>query len=428
MANKFNSFFDSVAAGALNPKGNLADYQHAARLYTDDNMRLAPKSKFTYHVAFEVSRPARGLIPKLFEGSALNEIGMLVKSVDLPKYSANVETKKKYNRVKNVQTGIKYDPINITFHDDNQGLTTALIQAYYRYYFADGNNRQVDSGAAYKVNPANTYEGTRANQYNYGMDVNNPGVPFFTNIKISIMGRGEHVTYTIVNPILLSWQHDTLNNADGAGIMQNQIEVAYEAVYYSAGNVDITDQGDPIGFGQDHYDRIPGPLSIAGGSVSTLGGVISQAQSLYQFIASGDAYNNPLLVALMGVNLFNSARGLSKEGLRQEGFNILTGALGNATGINVSGVAQTFFPKSGGNGGLGKTLLAGVAVGLVGSAISKQALKSNPAALASAMEKQYIKDYQSSNGGSVSEARNAYQTARGNPNQMTALENKVLGT
>ena len=33
---------------------------------------------------------------------------MLVKRADLPKFTANVETKKKYNRVKNVQTSITY--------------------------------------------------------------------------------------------------------------------------------------------------------------------------------------------------------------------------------------------------------------------------------------------------------------------------------
>ena len=50
MANKFNGFLDSVAGSALNPKGNLADYQHASRLYTDNNHALAPKTKFLYHV------------------------------------------------------------------------------------------------------------------------------------------------------------------------------------------------------------------------------------------------------------------------------------------------------------------------------------------------------------------------------------------
>ena len=104
MANKFNGLLDSIANGVLNPKGNMADWQHASRLYVDDAMRLAPKSKFLFHVQFEVTSAAQGIIPQLFEGNSLNEIGMLVKRADLPKFTADVQTRKKYNRQKNFQT------------------------------------------------------------------------------------------------------------------------------------------------------------------------------------------------------------------------------------------------------------------------------------------------------------------------------------
>ena len=87
MANKFNGLLDSIANGVLNPKGNMADWQHASRLYVDDAMRLAPKSKFLFHVQFEVTSAAQGIIPQLFEGNSLNEIGMLVKRADLPKFT-----------------------------------------------------------------------------------------------------------------------------------------------------------------------------------------------------------------------------------------------------------------------------------------------------------------------------------------------------
>ena len=51
----------------------------------------------------------------------------------------------------------------------------------------------------------------------------------------------------------------------------------------------------------------------------------------------------PYLAVLMGANLIGNIRGLSKEGLRQEGFGLLTGALGAATGINVNGVVPNTF-------------------------------------------------------------------------------------
>jgi len=428
MANKFNALLDSIATGALTPKGNLGDWQHASRLYVDSNMRLAPKSKFNYHVQFVVTSEGASIIPKLFSGLPLNEIGMLVKQADLPKYSSNVDQKRKYNRIKNVQTGINYTPVNITFHDDNQGLTTALLQAYYRYYFADGNQR-INAGRAYAVKPHNTYMGTEMNKYKYGMDVNNPGVPFFKEIRISTMSRGEYVTYTLVNPLLTEWSHDDVNNSDGQGTLENRITVAYEAVFYESGRVRAGANGAPAGFGQDHYDTTPSPISLAGGGATGLGAAIEGAFSLYDFIASGEAYENPLLAVLMGANLIGNIRGLSKEGLRQEGFGLLTGALGAATGINVSGVSQTLFPKNGGKGGGKDLLLAAAGVAAVGAITSSKGfLKNNPAALDSAMQRQAVKNFQSTTGGSVADGKSAYEASRSNPNDMAALERQVLGT
>ena len=136
MAATSNGFLDNLVNGILGPKGTMADWQHASRLYVDGNLKLAPKSKFLYHTYFQLDPIVRSILPELKDKHNL-EIGMLVKSADLPRYTSNVETRNKYNRKKNVQTGIQYEPITITFHDDNYGVTTALLEAYYRYYFAD---------------------------------------------------------------------------------------------------------------------------------------------------------------------------------------------------------------------------------------------------------------------------------------------------
>jgi|TARA_B110000259_G_scaffold186698_1_gene238585 hypothetical protein len=426
MASKFNGLLDSIENGILSPKGNMADWQHASRLYTDRDMALAPKTKFLYHVQFEISSEGQGILPKLFTGSTINELGMLVKRADLPKFTANIETKKKYNRVKNIQTSISYEPVTIELHDDNEGITTALLQAYYRYYFADGN-QQKDSGRAYAVSPHSTYEGASRNNYKFGMDVNNPGVPFFKSIKISTLSRGEYTTYTLVNPILTGWSHDNVDNSDGAGTLQNSIQIAYEAVFYNQSSITPGANGEPVGFGQDHYDTTPSPISLEGGGKLGLGGTIGGALDLYEYIASGDAYNNPLLAVLQGAQLIGNVRNLSKEGLRQEGFNILTNAIGQAAGINVSGVAQTFFPKNSGRGGSKDLLLAAAGVGIVAAVTSSAtSLRNNPAALDSARQRQSIKNFQANGGGTVAAGKAAYEAQRSNPNAMAALE-KQLG-
>ena len=85
MANIFNGFLDNLVNGALSPKGDMADYAHAARLYTDDNFRLAPKQKFLYHVTLNLNE---NVINKILPGWVQrhsNEVNMLVKSVDYAK-------------------------------------------------------------------------------------------------------------------------------------------------------------------------------------------------------------------------------------------------------------------------------------------------------------------------------------------------------
>ena len=58
MANLLKGFLDNVGKGVLNPKGNLGDFAHGARLYVDDSFRLAPKQKFLYHVVFHLNPAA----------------------------------------------------------------------------------------------------------------------------------------------------------------------------------------------------------------------------------------------------------------------------------------------------------------------------------------------------------------------------------
>ena len=48
-----------------------------------------------------------------------------------------------YNRKRIVQTKIKYDPVEINFHDDNRNLITSLWYDYYTYYYNDANKPDV---------------------------------------------------------------------------------------------------------------------------------------------------------------------------------------------------------------------------------------------------------------------------------------------
>jgi len=350
MANIFNGFLDNLVNGALSPKGDMADYTHAARLYTDDNFRLAPKQKFLYHVTLNLNE---NVVNKVLPGWVQrhsNEVNMLVKSVTMPKFDIQTETKNKYNRKKNLQTRIDYAPVNIAFHDDNNSIVTQLWTAYYNYYFADGTYGSRDGAGAPNQTARpydrfNTYMGSPRNSDRFGLD-NNQYEPFFTSIQISQMARHQYLTLTLVNPIIESWQHDTLENSVGADPVQNSMTVAYESVFYADGPID--EGNSPKGFGTVHYDNTPSPIS-AGSSSSLFGsaGILAGGTSVLGDIASGKADLGTLLTAARTVK---NAKDLTKEGIRNEAFQVAGQTIRTATGTNVSGLANTSFPKSGGNG------------------------------------------------------------------------------
>jgi hypothetical protein len=350
MANIFNGFLDNLVNGALSPKGGMADYTHAARLYTDDNFRLAPKQKFLYHVTLNLNE---NVVNKVLPGWVQrhsNEVNMLVKSVTMPKFDIQTETKNKYNRKKNLQTRIDYSPVNIVFHDDNNSIVTQLWTAYYNYYFADGTYGSRDGAGAPNQTARpydrfNTYMGATRNGDRFGLD-NNQYEPFFTSIQISQMARHQYLTLTLVNPIIESWQHDTLENSAGADPVQNSMSVAYESVFYADGPID--EGNSPKGFGTVHYDNTPSPIA-AGSSSSLFGsaGILAGGTSVLGDIASGKADLGTLLTAARTVK---NAKDLTKEGVRNEAFQVAGQTIRTATGTNVSGLANTSFPKSGGTG------------------------------------------------------------------------------
>ena len=383
MANILNGFLNNVGQGLGNPKGTLGDFQHASRLYNSQAMRLAPKGKWMYHVVFNINPKALGSAKFDIQkhGTAIN---MLVKSIDLPKFRTQVEKPIQYNRKRQIHTKLEYDPISVGFHDDNFGLTTNLWAMYYGYYFADSKHGgsagsstagsllsgvgnliagfipgasgllgavkgflgSSDSGvpAAYQ---RNSYKGSTLNTYRYGLD-NGSGAPFFSSIQIFQLARHQYQSYTLINPVITSWSHESLasSSTEASG---NTMQVAYEAVIYGAGAVS---RGTPKGFATEFYDNQPSPLGLLGGGVTSLfgqGGILGGIGSILSDLGPG-GNGFTLGTLIKGINVYNNAKKLTKEGIRQEGFSILKSAIGASTGIDVSGVANVLFPKQTGNG------------------------------------------------------------------------------
>ena len=295
---------------------------------------------------------------------------MLVKSVDLPKYSISTTLKHQYNKKANLQTRLDYDPINIIFHDDNYGQTTAMWEAYYRYYYRDGNYASLTGATTPNTTNAayarsNTYDGTELNKFRYGFD-NDSYTHFFESIQIYQMSRHRYTCFTLVNPIISEWGHDTMDNSSSDAV-QNTMQVQYETVWYSRGGV--KEGVSPKSFGADsgHYDKMPSPNSLAGGGAVNLfgqNGVAAGAADVFGDITSGQAFSSPtafLGTVLKAGSLGGNIKNLSKEGLKQEGFGILKDQLGRVSGGDISGVANTAFPKSISASGFANNLTTAVA-------------------------------------------------------------------
>jgi hypothetical protein len=342
MANKFTRFLTGVGEGLTRPKGGMADWRHATRLFIDDTMRLAPRTKYMFYVHFEFDKTASQSLA--FTNKHSSEVGLLVKSADLPKYNFDSVVKNQYNRKKIVYKQINYDPVSINLHDDNAGIVNAMWALYYGYYIADRSNPTAAYGATH-IRPVST----PIDNFRYGMD-NNISTPFFKSVSIYTLSRRRFLGYTLVNPRIKSWNHGTVDYSAG-DMLESNMTLEYEAVKYSSGNVSF---GSPTGFATLHYDAVPSPLSVAGGGVANLagpGGVLDGLESIFGDISSGAAFGSVggfLGTAIKTINTYTNAKGLSKEGLKREAVNILSNPNNVRTAVStVGGVIGAVFPKSG---------------------------------------------------------------------------------
>jgi len=279
-----NNFLGQLLGG-----DHLKDYQHAARLYTDDLFRLAPKSKFLYHVVFDINPAAVG---STLSNTTKLELNMLVKRCDLPNYQFNVELKNSYNYKNYVTTGITYQPVVIVLHDDMGDVSTAFFKSYYQNYYADTLHAEVDYKTA-------NFNDDFATSGRWGRDV---GLQdrFLNSISIFQMNRQRFVEYKMMNPIINDFNNGALDQGDGAGVNEHQFSISYSGVLIEAGSVS---RDNPTGFATFHYDKSPSPnkgggdslfgiLGSAGGALGAfsqgniLGGVLAGAQA-FDKIKSG---------------------------------------------------------------------------------------------------------------------------------------------
>lgn len=326
---------NNFLSGFSNGLPGMKDYQHASRLYIDDNFKLLPKQKFLFHVVFGLND---NTFTKKFTTNEKTELNMLVKTCQLPKFDMNVEQKNQYNKKVNLGTSISYQPVNITFHDDHADTVNAFWKAYYEYNIVDSLNVGGASGSL--LTKDSYYE--EGNKHQFGMDGSQQRKePLLRSLEIFALHKKRFTSFTLINPVIGSWAHDDLDQADGGGVMSNTMQVFYETVLYGAG---LITKNRPDNFATIHYDQEPSPLSVLGGGTTSIfgpGGIVDGIGSVISDVQSG---NFGVGTILKGINTYNNAKkikakeavkeelkGIAKEGVLEIGKNAgtITNPVGN---------------------------------------------------------------------------------------------------
>ena len=331
------------AAGAFFGSDYLRDYTHASNVFRTNTYENAPKLKFNFHVYFEINSEINVPTDANFS--------LLVKTIKLPSFNFDTHIMNQYNRKRIVQSKIKYDPIDIQFHDDNGNAINSMWYKYYTYYYNDATEPKVlfqgtrGSGPGQSTG-GNIVDYNSRTQYtpNDGKDQgwgyigetsqpngpNSKKMPFFKNITIFGMNRHNFMAYTLINPIITRFGHDTYAYSEGGGTMENSMTLDYETVVYNQGAIDgKTPDNILSGFAQKgYYDRTVSPIAVPGSNGNILGqnGLVAGAGGAITALAQG---NIAAAAKIAGVS-YNTFKNLNiRDTLKAEVTNAIQGALLN---------------------------------------------------------------------------------------------------
>lgn len=271
MAGFFNQFLQQLGTG-----DEIKDYRHASKTFVESLYRLGPKSTALFHVFIETDSsviPVTGL-------SDVREIGLMAKTVQLPKFSIQNKTYNAYNRKNIVQERINYDPVTITFHDDSANVVRNFWYDYYAHYYRDSDHNSALYNTEHKY--------AERQSVDWGYSPNNPA-HYIKAIRIYSLHQKSFSSYVLFRPTITSFQHGQ-HTAGEYGLLEHSMTVAYEAVHYEEGSIV---NGNVMGFGELHYDKSPSPLaSLGGGTTSVLGpgGLVQNASDIVKNLNDGNLF------------------------------------------------------------------------------------------------------------------------------------------
>jgi uncharacterized coiled-coil protein SlyX len=303
---------------------NLKDYRHASRLFVGGgNYRLSPKHNFLFHVFIDVNESLASAY--LTGRSSEIELGLMAKSADLPKFNFDIKAHNAYNRINLVQNKVRYEDINIVFHDDSANVVRNFYYDYFRYYYRDSDYGSSTNLTTYAI--PNKYQPQTIGNFGYQRRKESTN-QFINSIRIYSLHQKKFSEYILINPLIKSFRHSQHQNSGDSGTMDHNMVIAYENVLYQDGIISRT---TPDGFAMlEYYDLTPSPLRMKGGvkSIFGAGGLLDTAGSVLSDFENGRVGLGTILNAARAIN---TARGMNlKKSLVSEITGITTSAATNA--------------------------------------------------------------------------------------------------
>ncbi len=321
-------------------------YEHATRLFLSDNFRLAPKQTFLYYVCINVDQSVLqnilgGLASESVSSQSLieqYETGLMAKRVELPKFNVQTRSLKAYNRKNIFQTGITYEPLNITFHDDAANTVTKFWNDFYTYYYRDSDYDSTLYTIPHKYTP-------RARE-GWGFSPRNGNLKnFIRDIQIFSLHNKRFTEYKLINPTITAWRHGEHDSGSNNGVMDSTMTLDYETVKYRTGYVNPVDVN---GFAVIHYDDTPSPISTSTTNIYTDSGLLGAIEGTSTDLArpDGTGSGSGILSSILDTyRFYNNLKNVdfSQLGslvLGQIGTQVLNGAVNGA-------INNVFFPTVG---------------------------------------------------------------------------------
>jgi hypothetical protein len=307
----------------------LKDYTHASKTFLTNGFQLSPRLKFLYHVYFNINTGQIPQLRNLYGSGTVETLGLMVKSIDLPKYKINTTVMNQYNRKRVVQSKVNYDPCRFTVHDDQSDLIRNLWYNYFTYYYKDAtqkyDNIPNQSGSVgltegksngFNYNTSDIYSqvyqsadwGFVGESYTDGANAatNSNGKPaFFKDITIYALSQKKYAAWVLINPIISSWNGDMFDYASGDGTMKDDVTVEYETVKYYSGAIGGQQPSTSVkGFAEPaYYDTQPSSITRPGATNSVFGqtGIQPAVQGTTQDLQALSTGRNGLQNVIGGV-------------------------------------------------------------------------------------------------------------------------------